>query len=500
MQLAVWYHDKGEVRDHKEAFIVALLLSQFDGHRDVGLALLRSLPPYQLVRVVDFIHGRKETRRKLVKELSPEWKEQQNKHHRPSTPRKTRAEIRAKKNQPPAGRPAKWKHRAEREVVGDFGLSRNLPTSARTEIERYLREREANAEWFDGTVLVARKAMKRLYALLHIKPGPRAQQILFDDKPPPDSRLHGLKALAKCESPEEQARAIIACKVPFRVAVSVLHEMMPAVLEALIERMTPQEIIGNLASLKRHGAMTDPNLRAMIDLKLEEAKGNARVSTFKTETAMEATATDDAMRRKLEDVTDAQVKAKGRLRRPTALLVDKSGSMEEAIDVGKRIAAMISAICEKELYVYAFDTMAYPLKAATPDWAAWKKAFAGVTANGATSCGVSLEYMLRKKQAVEQIIVVTDEEEYDPPFFVESLAKYRQALGVEPTICFVKVKDSSTRLEDQCKRAGIKVSTFTFTGDYYSLPNLVALLEPPSELDLLMEIMEYPLPERRKEA
>jgi uncharacterized protein with von Willebrand factor type A (vWA) domain len=160
---------------------------------------------------------------------------------------------------------------------------------------------------------------------------------------------------------------------------------------------------------------------------------------------------------------------------------------------------MISAVCEKELYVYAFDTMAYPLKAASPDWAGWKKAFAGMTANGQTSCGVALEVMRRKQQSAEQIIVVTDEEEYDPPFFVDSLAKYRQALGVDPTICFVKVQDSSTRLEDQCKRAGIKVSTFTFTGDYYSLPNLIALLEPPSELDLLMEILEYPLPVRRNE-
>ena len=36
-------------------------------------------------------------------------------------------------------------------------------------------------------------------------------------------------------------------------------------------------------------------------------------------------------------------------------------------------------------------------------------------------------------------------------------------------------------------------------GDYYSLPNLLALLEPPSEFDLLMEIMDYPLPERKPE-
>jgi hypothetical protein len=55
VRLAAWYHDHGDVRDHKEMFIVALVLSTFEGHRDVGLALLRSLPPYQVVRVLDFI-------------------------------------------------------------------------------------------------------------------------------------------------------------------------------------------------------------------------------------------------------------------------------------------------------------------------------------------------------------------------------------------------------------------------------------------------------------
>src|SRR5207249_2541620 len=100
-------------------------------------------------------------------------------------------------------------------------------------------------------------------------------------------------------------------------------------------------------------------------------------------------------------------------------------------------------------------------------------------------------------QVVEQLVIVTDEEEYNPPFFVDSLRKYRQELGADPTVCFVKVPDSTTRLEDQCKRAGIGYSVFEFTGDYYALPNLVALLEPPSQLDLLMEIMEYPLPARQ---
>src|SRR5438128_6896169 len=63
VRLAAWYSDHGDVRDHKEMFIINLAQSAFEGHRDAGLALLRALPPYEVVRVLDFIHGRKTTRK-----------------------------------------------------------------------------------------------------------------------------------------------------------------------------------------------------------------------------------------------------------------------------------------------------------------------------------------------------------------------------------------------------------------------------------------------------
>src|SRR5438105_3724693 len=63
VRLAAWYNGHGDVRDHKEMFVVTLALSDFEGHRDTGLALLRGLPPYEVVRVVDFVHGRKTTRK-----------------------------------------------------------------------------------------------------------------------------------------------------------------------------------------------------------------------------------------------------------------------------------------------------------------------------------------------------------------------------------------------------------------------------------------------------
>ncbi len=469
--LGAWYADRGDVRDHKEMFIVTLILSDFEGHRDIGLALLRALPPYEVVRVLDFIHGRKKTNK--VRPAPTEAGKRRGKVERAAADAATET------------------------VVEDFGLFRNPPRALKTEITRYLRERESDPEWFDGSVLAARKAIKRLYALLHVKPGARAQQILFDENPPADSRLAALKLLARAATPIEQARAIIEHRIPYRVAATVVQQMTPTVLLALIEVMSPQELINNLGSLQRRGSMDNPDLKALIERKLETAKTAARVSAFKAEEAMKAVPVAADLRKKLEEVSDAQVKAKGRITRPTALLIDKSSSMELAIELGKRIGAAISAICESELYVYAFDTMAFPIERAGDDLASWERALRGIHASGSTSCGVALDYMTRKRQYVEQIIVVTDEEENTPPLFVDALKKYREALPADPNVCFVRTPGARDYLEDQCRKAGLACDTFQFTGDYYALPNLVALVSRPFKLELLMEIMEHPLPARK---
>ena len=203
------------------------------------------------------------------------------------------------------------------------------------------------------------------------------------------------------------------------------------------------------------------------------------------------------MKAKLEKIADTQVKAKGRINRPTALLIDKSGSMSLAIELGKRIGAMISAVCERELYVYAFDTIAYPIERGGDDIASWERALVGITAGGGTICGVSIESMRLKRQYVEQIILVTDEGENTGPLFVPTLQKYRTDLNADPNVCIVRVPRSTSGIETQCRNAGINVDVLQFGGDYYALPNLIPLLSKPSKLELLMEILDYPLPERR---
>lgn len=456
--LSAWYNDTGDVRDHKECFVINLCLSDFEGHRDTGLAMLREMPPYQVARVVDFIHGRKDKKTK-----------------------------KGEKNAP------------AQTIVENYGLGKNIPRSMTTEVTRYLKERETDHEWFDSSVVIARKYMKRLYALLHVNPGDRAQKILFEDAPPEDSKLFAVKELVKAETPAAQAKVIMDHKVPYRIASTIVSAMTPTVMLALIEVMSSQELINNMGSLKKRGAFDNPDLKALIEKKLEKAKTDKRVAAFKATEAVKAAGVDEATVKQLEAVADTQVKSKGRIKRSTALLIDKSGSMSQAIELGKQIGSMISAIMEDgaDLYCYAFDTMAYPIKAEGKSLADWEKALKGINANGGTSCGVALEYMIRAKQNVENIILITDEGENGSPMFVPTLQKYIGMVGSQPTVCIVKTVGATAQIEDNMKKAGLACEAYQFNGDYYGLPNLIPYLTKGSRLDLLMEIMMYEMPKRK---
>jgi hypothetical protein len=412
--LAAWYFKNGSVHDLKQLFAAFMATSKFsEEYRSAGIAMITELPPYQVERVVALIKGHEEGG-KFVEGIAP-----------------------------------------------------SVPRSVRTAIEEYLYEREKNHQQFDNVVLHARKSLKTLYASLRIKPGDYAQKVLFENDPPETSRLCVLKKLARTDNPIEQARLIVENKIPYRVAVSSLKQVTPALLVALVNAMTPQEVINNLASLKKRGAMDNKDLRQLIEGKLKEAEG------------------------------DKQIKSKAKIKRPTAIFVDKSGSMQQAIEVGKQLSAIVAPICDADLFVYAFDTIAYPIVAKGTELSDWERAFKGIKAYGGTSCGVAMDMMRRKKQLVEQLILITDQGENARPYLHETMTAYHQEMGVLPTVMILNVGWVSPVVEASLTRNNIEWDVYTFNGDYYSLPSLLPMLAGGTRLELLMEILAYPLPERK---
>ena len=220
--------------------------------------------------------------------------------------------------------------------------------------------------------------------------------------------------------------------------------------------MSPQELINNLGALRRRGAFDNPDLKTLIEAKLAEAKTATRVSAFKAEEAMKAADLSDDVRRSLEKVADAQVKAKGRIDRPTALLIDKSGSMSMAIELGKRIGALVSSVSAQALYVYAFDTIAYPIECSGR-----RPGRLGEGTQGHHGRGRNVVRRRPRNDEAQAAIRRADHRrhrrrgEHRSPLRRDLEEVPRGGEG-RPNVCFVRTPGGQTLLEDQCRAAGIR--------------------------------------------
>ena len=455
--LAVWAMENTDIRDHKEVFVSTLLLSEFPEHREAGYVLLQKFPPHQVVKIKNHI-------KKVHK--------------------------------------------------------RNPPRIMKTAVKNYLKEFELNDSRFDGAAASRQKnALIGLYSSFRLKPGAfqdedtpviidgdecmvtRAQAILFEDQPPKDSKIYQVKLLASTDDPIEQAKLIVEHKIPYTTAVGAISNMTPTVLAALINNMTDQEILVNLGALKKRGALDNKDIKELVNSKLKKVKNSKKVDALKAAKAAETSGVDKEMAKELVEISDTQLKAKGRISRSTALIIDKSQSMVEAIEIGKGIGSMISTIVEGDFYCYAADVVAIPIKCKSNSLDDWQNAMKMIKARNATSCGAGIHQLRKNNQRVEQIIMVTDQGENRAPLFANEMVAYRDAVcgGEMPRVIFVNCgKWSSDRLELECQKVGIEYDVIHVPkgADYYSLPNLIPLLTKPGRVDLLEEILQTDLPTR----
>lgn len=466
-KLAAWYRaGGGDIRDHNEVFTALLLLDEYAPNREVGLALFRRLPLFMKNKVLGFVRGKNvKLRQKTGKKIR--------------RGKKVVDEVTT--------------------VEKTVGLKRSPPTSFRTEIRNYIRWLESDNDRFDLAALRGYKDLKNLYAsgCLRIKPSARAQKILFDKEYPKDSKLSVYREISEAAAPKA-AKLIVEHKIPYPIAVGLVKKITPSILAALINNMSPQQIINNMASLESRGAMKNAKTKELIQEKLAKAKKSKSVSTLKSKTAKKTgRIKDEEITKQLDEVADAQVKRKGQITLPTAIFVDRSGSMTQAIEIGKAAAALVSGAMKAEFYVVAFDNVPTEIKASGTSYTDWENAFAPIRPGGSTSIGCALEYLRQNKLYVEQIVVITDEGENSHPFFHNVYRDYSAEMKTTPSVVIIRAGGMSSAFSRFLDQNQIPYDRYTPPGnDYYALPGLLSLLSRKSKLDLVMEIMKTPLPKR----
>ncbi len=457
--LAAWAQENIDIRDHKDLFVAKLFVSDFPELREAAYVLIQSFPPFRINRVIDHIKG------KTTK--TPEGKSYEKR----------------------------------------FG--KNLPRIFRSAIQKYLKTREEKTSWFDSCVLANKKSMVSLYTRTRIKPGnDHVRAALFGSGSlEKGSNLESFRQLVKEGDSEKQAKIIVKNKIPYMAAIGAVDEITPAILVALINSMTSQELVVNMNSLKNKGALDNADVKSLISKKLKEAQKDSKIDVMKgSHAAKNISGLDEETKQELQDITDNLVKNIS-IDHDTALIIDKSMSMSQAIGVAKQIGSAISGCIneERDFYCYAFDTISFKIDCRSSNLSDWEDAMKMIKASGGTAIGSPIVQMTRNKEKVDQIVIVSDFGEMSSPKLVPSLIKYIEEMSINPYIVMVVVDnrwESAARraqeVRDQLNAANIENDSYNIEEkfDYYSLPTLLRFLSRKSKYELAMEIMSQPLPKK----
>lgn len=531
-KLAVWavYLENNPVRDVNEIFIAMLFASEFPEHREAAYVMFQDLPPYQANRVRQYFTGHREVyshvsisknempvHGQFGVRVEPMVYRKGHPQAGKKIPRETVkltdkiAKSLVKKGQIKSGQKEYYvdKYVVHHAYLNKRSVNNNFIRSA---IRDYLRFRESNIDMLQGALIRARADIKDLYFRSHTLPGGDVNswinRYLFKGEIDADNavatRLVALKQLSSVKDPVEQAKMIVEHKLPYSQVCHALSNITPTVLVALVDSMSPQELLSNLDSLKRRGAFDNADVRALVESRLVDAKKSKgkRMDATKGAGAAKTLGLPENIAKLATDVSDAQLKRVGTIKGRVAILIDKSGSMSAAIELGKDLAALAAQACgdANRPRVFMFDTMSTEIVWSDKDGdittkSAWDKKLSMFKASGGTEPHNVLRAMISRDIQVDQMLVVTDEGESNVGRFATELKAYEKKFGFVPNVSIIRVGSSSTAMTQSMKGVGIDAEVLVCDKiDNVSKPNVIRLLSRTSVFDLVMEIGSLQLP------
>jgi hypothetical protein len=381
-------------------------------------------------------------------------------------------------------------------------------------IADYLHMKEGK-KW-DFTAIQHRSVLKELYSLVDVKPGSdRVNVVLFgytlDERlkakeegrkpvksPLPKGSVFEAVANLRNMSALEAAGTILERKIPFLIAHGALGEKIkdPDLVLALIERMSPTEVVTSTKMLEKLGVKTVPALRAAFEAALKRA-ATSKKNVLKTTRAAEAIS-DEKLKAKLNAVQEKQIQNMS-IEGNWLVLGDKSGSMSECIEAARHVAGTLAKMVKGNITLAFFDTVPETMDVTGLGYDEILKKTRNVSANGGTSIGCGLRAAMQRHEEIDGIAIVSDGQENTPPLFTD---EYRRLLKIsEKDIpvyyyhCGSAIHGwGDSDLAENMKKSGFDLQVFELGDDvdFYSIPNLVQSMRT-NPYSLVEEIMSTPL-------
>lgn len=364
-------------------------------------------------------------------------------------------------------------------------------------ITRYLRAREMFPAWWMATALQHRESLKRLYKFTKTCPSVQAQRVLFEKGYPDDSVFFAVQHLANYPTAQEIGGVIARFKIPFLVARGALGARLkePDVLLAVIDRMTPTELVTNAKALQKLGVSQQAATSGAMTQGLKRAR-KSKVNVLKTTEAVKAIAhggDDEQLVAQLEDLQERQLERT--IDGNWLVLADKSSSMQHAIETARQITGVLTRLVSGQVHLVFFDGAPRYFDVTGKTYQDITKLTQSIHAGGQTSIGCGLSCAVEKKCAFDGIALISDGGENGQPRFT---AVYTRTFGksdVQPPVYFYQLPGDRDSLSVDMRNAGIDFQAFDLTQtklDYYSLPTLVQTMSV-KRYSLVQSIYDTPL-------
>lgn len=369
---------------------------------------------------------------------------------------------------------------------------------------KWIALRETNRAMLEGLVRAGYKeTIKNLARKIGYKPGsPEFFGVLgWKQKQAADGRRAiGLdnKTIVKSDrfdglSEAEICEAIVAQRLRFKDAVGRLPAeigLTPAIMVALLPTLSDRDLRQLTPTLEELGLLTVPEIREKWEKAIASATDQRGMHIAKN-------VRDAKLKDKLEESADNAAKkavaaatAEADLR--VMFLVDKSGSMQHAIDQSKEaLAKILAGFPLDKLHVAAFDTMGQVLKPKAASRKAVEHMLAPLKGEGGTIHGAALHALhrdgVRVPAEAKLIVIVVGDAQGERG---AQLADVFRSLGYTvAAMAFLQAGGTGSTVRDCARELGVPYSEINVAqfDDPYHVPRVLrALLEAPVAKGIVM--------------
>ncbi|WP_134686850.1 TROVE domain-containing protein [Brevibacillus migulae] len=271
-------------------------------------------------------------------------------------------------------------------------------------------------------------------ATAHPKPADLKQQALFRYLRGYEANLalipqvEALEKLKQATTEEEQIHWIHAGKLPYETVTGTIKPTK-AIWEALLHQMPTFALLRHLQALDRAGVFEKKeNLDyAVSRLTDRQALQKAKILPFRFAKAfqqVEHPELRDALREAVELTFDNLPE----LGDHTAIFLDISGSMDgEYLQIGSVFALALYKKTQGNSLFWLFDTEVVDAKPSRHD--SILSQAERIRAHGGTDTGAPVRKLTWAKKRVDQIIIITDEQQNSGSPFYAELRKYREKVN-----------------------------------------------------------------------